>query len=77
MRFYFHLRDGETLIEDLEGIEFATFEIAYAEAINSARELMATRLKAGCCIDDSVFEIYDEDRQLLRSIPFEEALPPG
>jgi hypothetical protein len=46
-RFFLHIRDHSTLIEDLEGADFTDLSAAIEEAAASARDLMAERLKAG------------------------------
>jgi hypothetical protein len=38
-RFYFHIRDGDTVILDDEGYELADVDAARAEALDSARDL--------------------------------------
>jgi hypothetical protein len=45
--FYLNLREGDTLIEDPEGHDFASLAEARTEAIMSARELMSSRVAAG------------------------------
>jgi Domain of unknown function (DUF6894) len=38
-RYYFHIRDGDTLILDDDGCELADVEATRAEALDSARDL--------------------------------------
>ncbi len=77
MRFFFDIRDGDTLIEDPDGEEFSGVEAAQAEAIQAARELMAQDLLAGKPLDGRSFEICDDRRTLLRIVPFKQAIPTG
>ncbi|WP_260691551.1 DUF6894 family protein [Rhizobium laguerreae] len=47
-RYYFHIRHGVTTIaEDLEGLAFATPEMAVEEATKAARELVVEMILAG------------------------------
>ena len=45
--FFFHIRDGDVLIEDQEGVEVADLDGARQEGIAGARDILAARLKAG------------------------------
>ncbi len=76
MRYFFHIRDGETLIEDPDGSEHASLDEACNEAIQSAREIMAANLIAGQPLDGRTFEITDAEGQLHRSLSFSAAIPP-
>lgn len=40
-RFYFHIRDGDLLEIDPDGLEFATLEYAVLDARKAAREMLA------------------------------------
>ena len=46
-RYFFHIKDGATLIKDQEGSELATPEAARLQALVSARELWANAIKSG------------------------------
>ena len=74
MRYFFHVRDGETVISDPEGSECASLEDAVAEAKVNARELMAERLKAGEVINGQVFELTDDRGRILAQVKFKDAL---
>ncbi len=68
-RFFLHLRSRVGLIEDIEGSEHTDFEAARAEALASARELLAAQIKTNQ-LDDSVqLEVYDECGSELAQIP--------
>lgn len=75
MRFYFHIRQGNELIEDPDGSEFVDLAAAREDARQAARELMAEALLKGEPLDGRTFEIRDAGRSLLATVPFEEALP--
>jgi hypothetical protein len=46
-RFYFHLRAGDELTPDDEGIDLPDFSAAHREAILTAREVLAEAIKSG------------------------------
>lgn len=75
MRYYFNIREGGTLIEDPDGQEFATPEAMRTEAVEAARELMATRLLSGQPMDGRTFEMVDEAGTLVGELPFRDAIP--
>lgn len=77
MRYYLHMRSGETFMEDPDGEEFANLDAAKEEAIRSAREIMADRLRVGLPLDGQTFEIHDEDGNLVATVPFKSAIPTG
>ncbi|MBY2932509.1 DUF6894 family protein [Rhizobium leguminosarum] len=73
-RYYFHIRQGETIIaEDLEGLEFATPEIAVEEATKAARELVVEMILAGNRVGDQEFEIRSSDGAVVKIVPFKSA----
>jgi hypothetical protein len=73
-RFFFHIIDGDRIIEDPEGTELEDLDAARVEALHSARQLLAERLKAGDLVDGQVFEIRNEHGQLLAIVPFRDAV---
>ncbi len=77
MRYYFNIREGGTLIEDPDGEEFASPEAMRAEAVEAARELMATRLLSGQPMNGRKFEIIDEAGTLVGELLFRDAIPAG
>lgn len=74
MRFYLHIRDGELLIEDPDGSEFDSLDEARREALASARDLLADRLRADKFLDGQKFEICNEAGELLDVVAFKEVL---
>jgi hypothetical protein len=44
-RFYFDVLDGEQVITDLEGIDFADRDTAVAAAVQGARDLVASGIR--------------------------------
>ena len=77
-RFFLHVRDGATLIEDLEGSDLPDLFAARVEALACARDLLAERIRAGQIVDGQRFEINDEHGTLLDIVMFRDAmrLPP-
>lgn len=73
-RFFFHIRDGDELIEDPDGSVLRDLEAARAEAIAGARAVLAAKVLAGQVIDGQKFEITDESGNVLELIPFRSAL---
>ena len=72
--FYLHLRQGETLLRDPDGCQFGSLDEARAEAVLSARELMAARVLAGRRPNHSRFEIADASDNVVLVVWFEEAI---
>lgn len=73
-RFYFHIVDGATVIEDPDGSDLPDLESALAEALQSARHLLADKVRAGDIVDGQRFEIRDEAGALLATLPFRDAI---
>lgn len=73
-RYYLHIRDGERLIEDHEGVELPSVVNAKGEAEKAAREILAQKVKAGDIIDGQQFEIYDAWGNRLLRVPFKSVL---
>ena len=72
--FYLHLRQGETLLKDPDGREFRSLDEARAEAVLSARELMAAKVLAGRNPNHGRFEIADANDNVVLLVWFEEAI---
>jgi hypothetical protein len=73
-RFFFNYRERNEYTVDDAGVEFDTFELAYLDAFNAAREMwpeaMSQRLDPRAC----AFEICDEQGRLLAILNFNEVL---
>ena len=72
--FYFHVCDGEGFCEDPEGLELPDVAAARDSAIRSARSMMVEQLMAGKLNLASFIEVEDEERNLLFTVTFEEAV---
>jgi hypothetical protein len=73
-QFFFHFRQGDELIPDTLGIEFADVEQAYLGAYKGAQdiwgELLAKRQDPRRC----AFEVHDAKGELVFKLPFTELL---
>ncbi len=63
-----HVRDGEAVVEDLEGGNFPDVAAAHAEAIASLQEIVADRLEADAKPGSLQVEICDGAGRLLAVI---------
>ena len=72
--YYLHIRDGEQLIRDEEGVELPSVMSAKSEAEQAARELLAEKVRAGDIIDGQEFEIYDAWGNRMLNVPFRSVL---
>jgi hypothetical protein len=74
-RFYFHLRAGDGLIRDDEGIDLPDSAAARHEAILDARELLAEAIKDGKPPVSDAFVIMDEVGRTVDIVPLAAVLP--
>ena len=74
MRYYFHLRVGDTLSSDELGLELPDLETAYLEAFRGAQEMWTELLAEGFDPFSRAFEIADADGRVLLTVPFREVL---
>jgi hypothetical protein len=72
--FYFHLREGNHLIEDLDGSELPNLEAARAKAVAATREAIAEQLRTGQAVGDRCFEIADEGGRVLTTVTLRDAV---
>ncbi len=76
-RYYLHVRDGSEVTEDPDGEVFEDPSLAIAEATETARELMAVRLRSGQPLGiGREIIIADESSNVVANVPFRAALPP-
>jgi hypothetical protein len=74
-RFFFHVRDGDKLTQDVEGADFPHLEAAQDEAKTAAREMLAEQIdSAGTLNRNQQFEICDEAGKLLATVPFTDTI---
>ncbi|MEA3066213.1 MAG: hypothetical protein QOJ27_2674 [Sphingomonadales bacterium] len=72
--YYFHVCNGTGFIEDEEGQDLPDLEAARAEAVESARSIMAADVQRGMLDLSSFIEIEDMEHQLVHTLGFEEAV---
>lgn len=72
--YFLHLVDHGERIEDQEGQQFPSLLAARAEAIRSAREMMAESLVHLEPLDHKHIEVCDETGQLLEVVQFRAVL---
>ncbi|NLS07165.1 hypothetical protein HGP14_34760 [Rhizobium sp. P32RR-XVIII] len=69
-RYYFHIRTGDQLVEDDEGVELPNVAAVQQEARNAAREMIAELVMGGEQIAAQRFEIVDESGDIVAVLPF-------
>jgi hypothetical protein len=74
-RFYFHVREGEELIPDDEGVDLPDVSAARQEAVLAAREILAEAIKRGKPKVADAFVIADEAGRALDIVPLAAVLP--
>lgn len=67
--YFFHIRDGNTLIRDDEGADFEYIQAAFAEAELSAREIAIEQLKRGSLGDGAAIELTNSKGAVLMVVP--------
>ncbi len=73
-RYYFHVREADTLSIDLEVAILQGDARAVEEAVQAAREMLAEHILTGDIVDNSSFEIVRDDGQLIAVIPVSSVL---
>lgn len=71
--FYFSVRHGGRLIEDLNGSEVPHFHAARALAVYALREARAELARRGKAADGRAVEISDEDGRALAIVTLQDA----
>jgi hypothetical protein len=73
-RFFFDFRQGPDRCADAEGAEFATVENAYLEAFTAAQEMWSDLLRQRRDPRNCVFEVRNQQHDLLFVLPFQEVV---
>jgi hypothetical protein len=73
--FYLHFRQGETIIDDDEGLDAPDLATAQDEALKVMREIVAESVFAAHDVPDSIV-ITDADGKEITSITAASVLPP-
>ena len=74
-RFYIHIREGENIIADEEGVELPDASAAAREARLGALELLGDAIKAGAERVPDAFVVADDSGQVVETIPLVALLP--
>jgi hypothetical protein len=74
MRYFFHIRNGDSLIVDPDGTELDGVPAAMAEARDSARELIAHRVMSGDHINGQVFEVTNDQGEIVGHLAFKDVI---
>jgi hypothetical protein len=74
-RFYFHLQDGDKLVQDPEGSDLPDVDAAKREALLAARDILSDAIKAGKPKVPDAFVIADEAGRKLDVVPLAAVLP--
>src|SRR3954468_5269719 len=74
-RFYLDVLDGDQVIQDLEGIDFADRDTALAEAVAGARDLVAHGIMQNEDVSGQAFLIRDNHGETVATVPFRDTLP--
>jgi hypothetical protein len=73
-RYFFDFRQGNEICTDREGIEFPGVEQAYLETYRAALDMWSDLLKQRRDPRRCAFEVRDEKRQLLFTLPLQEVV---
>jgi hypothetical protein len=69
-----HVCNGNGFVEDQEGVDLPNQEAARSKAVEAARDVMAGDLRKGELDLSSFIEVEDEERNLLFTLHFSEAV---
>ena len=64
-RYYFHIRNGQALVRDEEGMECADIAAVRREAFLSARDIVRSTLKSEVMGNAAVIEVQDEQGRAI------------
>ena len=72
--YYFHLRDGDDVLLDPEGIELPNNDAIVARALSEARHLMSEDVLTGVLDLAQRIDVEDEDGQVVHRLWLGDAL---
>ena len=72
-RYFFHLRDGEDILLDPEGIELADIEAVQKKALESARDTLSHDMKDGVLDLKYRIDVEDAGGTVVYSLPLRDA----
>ncbi|GGD17088.1 DUF6894 family protein [Aureimonas glaciei] len=73
-RYFLHIRDGDRFIEDFEGQDYSSLDAARDDAVVSARQMMAEKVRQGEALDGQVIEIWNEAGSCVATVVFRDQL---
>jgi len=73
-RFFFHLDEDGTILEDVEGIELPNLNAAQASAVQAARDIMAHDVSKGWLRLSCAIDIADYAGHHLLKVAFRDAV---
>src|SRR5215475_13846133 len=76
-RFFFNLSSQGNFSPDETGTEFSSLEAAYFDTCDAILDMAIEKLRARQNPAEDVFEIGDEQGNVLMEVPFSEVLSPG
>ena len=68
-RYYFHIRDGQTLVPDEEGMECRSMSAVQDEARASACDMIIVALRSHSTTLPASIEIEDEQGNEIHQVP--------
>ena len=75
--FYFHLKQGDELVIDEEGSNLPDLTAARHEALQSARELLCSAIRAGASVVPDAIVVVDQEGRTVDSLRLVAVLPPA
>jgi hypothetical protein len=72
--FYFHLRQGDVLVEDVDGSDLDDLPAALAEALDDARFLIAEMIRFGKMVEPWSIQITDSSGMPLKDVHFHDVV---
>jgi hypothetical protein len=72
--YYFHLRDGSDVLLDPEGAELDGLDAARAQALRSARAILAAEVMEGRVPLHMRIDVEDIGGAIVHRLPFSEAV---
>jgi malonyl CoA-acyl carrier protein transacylase len=73
-RYFFHLRQGDQMLQDIDGQELRDADEAWSAARAAAASLMKSRFERPVNWAETVFEVQDEAGETILEFPCLEAL---
>jgi hypothetical protein len=73
-RFFFHLKESNSVVRDEEGRELPDLSAAHAVAVMSARSILCDELMTGRISLDGAIEVQDERGAPLETVRFSDAV---